>query len=94
MRKVTIVGEEITVNHLVRADFETHELEKYGFSFFGYNPLSDTEDPGLRSEGVQKFIEAATGLTEIPKTFGPKHWFKLYSECIKETYGSEDEEKN
>ena len=94
MRKVNIAGEEIVVNYLVKSDFETFDLGKYGFSFFGYNPISDQTESNFQADGIQKFIEAATGIKEVPKTFGPKHWLKLYAECVKETYGSEEEEKN
>lgn len=93
MRTVEIAGEKITVNHLTRQDFEENDLKKYGFGFFGYKPVAH-DDPSVDEEGILLFVKLATGIAEVPKTFGPKHWFKLYAECIKETYGAEDEEKN
>jgi hypothetical protein len=90
MREVRIGDKMIKINGVTRKQFVDLDLKAKGFDFFdGVDPTVASETDGAHDA----FIGAATGITDTGE-YTPAEWNKLFLECIKETYGSRDEEKN
>jgi hypothetical protein len=94
MRSIEIAGKTFKINELTREDFNKNQLDEYGFSFFGVTEKAD--EKYTYGQCLDKFAEACLSKADFAKInkLSPRQYRKLCSECIKEVYGAEDEEKN
>lgn len=93
MRESKVGNITFTVNGLTRKVFKKGNLKKYGYGFLGQESIPEGMD---QEECFIKFIEASIDKEEIKHLddITPKQMLKLYKDCIAETYGSKEEEKN
>lgn len=82
----------VSIHGLTRKDFKKLKLDDYGYGFYSMSEPPEGKTP---EECIEKFVLACTrSKAEILDDFTPGQVRKLYMECIKETYGAVDEEKN
>ena len=98
MREITINGKKIEIICLTREQFRDSGLEDLGYGMFGMDTQAAVAlSPKGRKEAVDKFILTTTNLGPedlYSHGFTWKDLLKIYRECQKENYGSEEEEKN
>jgi hypothetical protein len=93
MREPTIAGKKFKIKALTRKDFKKKGLKDYGYDFYGMVDAKKGKDPG---EGMDRFVEACTVGNTVDRIddLNVVQFRELFGECIKETYGAADEEKN
>ena len=93
MREPTIAGKKFKIKALTRKDFKMKKLREHGYDFYGMVDAKKGKDPG---EGMDRFVEACTVGNTVDKIddLNVTQFRELFGECIKETYGAVDEEKN
>ena len=94
MREFDADGIKFEINGLTRKAFKTNKLSDYGFEFFdGFRGNPEGKEMG---ECTDKFIKACINPAEAKQLedLTPGQTARLFKSCIKETYGSEEEEKN
>jgi hypothetical protein len=93
MREVSYGALQFTVNGLTKKDFKKHKLSELGFDYYnGPNP-ENMKDPNV---SMDTFLKLCVGEPQVKQLedLTPKEYKELFLACIRETYGSNDEEKN
>ena len=94
MREHTIRDMVFEIKGHTKKDFKKLKLDKYGYDF--YNGFTGAPKGKEYSECVQYFLDVsvAKDAHRFYDDLTPGETTDLYLQCIAETWGSKDEEKN